>query len=243
MHIQKKKVLTGTVSLLLLTGATYPAIALPTAENGSNQLVAQAIRTRAVRGVITDIDGNEVTLRKSDGTLQTLRVNRPDLLSRLRTGMLIATTFNDRNVVGDLTIVQNDTRLVQQPVVRTTTYVSQPIRGTVRSIMGDMVTLEMPDGKLRQVMISADDIRRLNLEPGMQVSLMLDRQNIASSVNVMYTNPGYTSTRREQVTVERRTVQTPVPVMRQTPTVTQTEVMQTTEVEPQPAARPVRALW
>lgn len=114
-----------------------------------------------------------------------------------------------------------------------------------------MVMLEMPNGKTQQIIINPDDLGRLNLERGMQIAVMLDKQNMASNVRVVEMNTASTystrvnTTRRQQVTTQRRTVQTtstPAAV-RLTPVQT-TKVTQTMEVERQSAnTRPLRALW
>lgn len=127
---------------------------------------------------------------------------------------------------------------------------TQTVRGTIKSIVGDMVMLEMPNGKTQQIIINPDDLGRLNLERGMQIAVMLDKQNMASNVRVVEMNTASTystrvnTTRRQQVTTQRRTVQTTsTPAAVQTPVQT-TEVTQTVEVERQSAnTRPLRALW
>ena len=48
------------------------------------------------------------------------------------------------------------------------------MNGTVRSIAGDVVTLTMPDGSARDVVLSRADIDRLNLVPGMNVAVMMN---------------------------------------------------------------------
>ena len=62
---------------------------------------------------------------------------------------------------------------------------TQLVRGTIKSIVGDLVTLEMPNGKTQQIIINPDDLGRLNLEQGMQIAGMVDKQNTASKVSVV----------------------------------------------------------
>ena len=115
---------------------------------------------------------------------------------------------------------------------------TQTIRGTVKSIAGDVVTLQLPDGTTRDVTLQQGDAARLNLKPGTRLSVTLDDQNVASKVSVIRSSTSTTTT--TTTTTRRRTVQAkPAPVQTQT-----TQQQPTTQSAPaQQSNAPVRALW
>ncbi|MBD2742585.1 hypothetical protein [Coleofasciculus sp. FACHB-1120] len=128
---------------------------------------------------------------------------------------------------------------------------SQLVRGTVRSIKGNVVTLTLPDGTTRDMMLTPEDLTRLNLMPGMEISATLDDQNMASNVSMVTADTTDTTrlnrTRRvEETTTQQRTVQTtpsPAPTTITGETTTAPETT-TTQTEPETTqAAPVPALW
>lgn len=128
----------------------------------------------------------------------------------------------------------------------------QSVTGRITNITGERVMMEMPDGTTQEVTIAQQDIRDLNLAPGMDISLMLDDQNVATNVNLADTTATdttgtntNTTLRREEQTIQRRTTVETVPQQRtvqnapaQTTTPMMDEVQQTDT-----QSRPVRALW
>ncbi len=121
------------------------------------------------------------------------------------------------------------------------------VSGTVKSIEGQTVTLEMADGMTKQMMVSRADLQRLNLREGMQISATIDAQSMASNITLAQANTttgteatssqiGKTSTTTEATT----TTTTQTDASSDTPTTT-TENTSTTETNS--ANRPVRALW
>lgn len=64
-------------------------------------------------------------------------------------------------------------------------YTSDIAKGTISRINGEMVTLELPSGRTQQITIDEDYIKRLNLQPGMEVVVNLNRGNIARGVRVV----------------------------------------------------------
>ncbi|MFB2921328.1 MULTISPECIES: hypothetical protein [Aerosakkonema] len=60
--------------------------------------------------------------------------------------------------------------------------VSQSMRGKIRSIVGNVVTLEMPNGDSTEVMISRTEIQRLGLRPGMEISTSMRDGNLVVEV-------------------------------------------------------------
>lgn len=237
MGIPEMKVLTGTMlSLLLSAVSVYPAIARPVSTE-SNQLLAQVYNSEIVRGVITRINGESVTLELPSGNTYQITVDSDNITRmNLRPGMEIVANLNRGNIARGVRVV-GDNMITA----------AQPLRGTIRTIDGNLVTIEMPDSSTRRITIRPEDITRLDLQPGMQISLMLNDESMASDVRVVQvsttpTNSTNVSTsRRQEVTIERNTVQmTPVP-----PPPVRTEVEETTTVT-QPVeteTMPVRALW
>ncbi|MBD2182554.1 hypothetical protein [Aerosakkonema funiforme] len=59
---------------------------------------------------------------------------------------------------------------------------SQSMRGKIRSIVGNVVTLEMPNGDSTEVMISRTEIQRLGLRPGMEISTSMRDGNLVVEV-------------------------------------------------------------
>jgi molybdopterin-binding protein len=140
---------------------------------------------------------------------------------------------------------------MQQPTPRSTETTNNMVSGTIRSIEGETVTLEMADGMTKQMMVSKADLLRLNLREGMQVSATLDASSMASNITVAQASTtttgteatssqvGNTSTSTESTT---STTTNQADVSSDTPTTTTTENTRTT-VQSTPANRPVRALW
>lgn len=131
------------------------------------------------------------------------------------------------------------------------TSTNQVVRGTVSSIRGNVVTLRLPDGTTKDMMLTPEDLTRLNLVPGMEISATLDDQNMASDVSTVAADATDTTrlnrTRRvEETTIQRRTVQTtpspaPTTITGETTTAPDTT---TTQTEPETTqAAPVPALW
>lgn len=234
MHVQKMKVLTGTMlSLLVSAISVYPAIARPVGTE-PEQLLSQIYTSDIAKGTIRMINGEMVTLELPSGGRQYITINR-DIIKRmnLQPEMDVVVNLNRGNVARAV-------RVLETNYVATT----QPIRGTIRSIDDNVVMLEMPDGKMQRITFREGDITRLNLQPGTQISVMLDDQ-MASDVSVIEVDTAANSTsvntvRREETMIERRTVEAiPAP-----PRVQTMPMVQTTEFEQQSTETlPVRALW
>lgn len=137
------------------------------------------------------------------------------------------------------------------------------LTGTIRSLVGEVVTLELEDGKTETFRISQQVIKLKGLVPGMRIGVDVQGGNlIAESVKVL---PSVAVVEREQVRVERtvqreetrqqqRQVVTPAPVRRterierrQETRQQQRQVVTPAPVyTPAPVAepvRPVRGLW
>lgn len=61
------------------------------------------------------------------------------------------------------------------------------IRGRIRNIVGNVVTLELPDGSTRSVMIGRADRDRLGLRPGMEIATSM--KDGSMTVEVVSTGP------------------------------------------------------
>ncbi|MBD1839860.1 hypothetical protein H6F78_02935 [Coleofasciculus sp. FACHB-64] len=127
---------------------------------------------------------------------------------------------------------------------------NQVVRGTVSSVRGNVVTLRLPDGTTRSMMLSPEDLTRLNLMPGMEISATLDDQNMASNVSMVEAADATDTTRLnrtrrvEETTIQRRTVQTTPSPGPTTTTGETTSTPDTVQTEPQTTeAAPVPALW
>ena len=135
------------------------------------------------------------------------------------------------------------------PTTPDATNTNQVVSGTVSSIRGNVVTLRLPDGTTRSMTLTPEDLTRLNLMPGMEISATLDDQNMASNVSMVQADATDTTrlnrTRRvEETTIQRRTVQTTPSPAPTTTTGETTTAPDTTQTEPQTTeAAPVPALW
>ena len=130
------------------------------------------------------------------------------------------------------------------------TNTNQVVSGTVSSIRGNVVTLKLPDGTTRSMMLTPEDLTRLNLMPGMEISATLDDQNMASNVSMVEAADATDTTRLnrtrrvEETTIQRRTVQTTPSPAPTTTTGETTSTPDTAQTEPQTTeAAPVPALW
>jgi hypothetical protein len=124
--------------------------------------------------------------------------------------------------------------------------------GTVRSMVGNVVTLELPNGEIREIGLYRLEQGRLGLRPGMKlrVSRVNGRQEVALAPPVEAVIVATTATRFETTQVERterRRIELPPPVERPAPVravepapVRVEQVEPVTEVQP---SRPIRALW
>ena len=134
---------------------------------------------------------------------------------------------------------------------------SNAYTGTIRSIVGSVVTLELPNGDTKEIGLNQLEQGRLGLVPGkkIRVSMVDGRRMISLAPPVEAVTVARTVTRIEETTtqVERtpRRLELPPPVERPAPVrpapvepapVTIEPAEQTTEVEPAPRP-PIRALW
>lgn len=237
MGIQKMKVLALTIlSLLVSAGSAYSAIARPISAE-SRLLISQLYTSDIAKGTISRINGEMVTLKLPSGDTQQITIDE-DYIKRLnlQPGMEVVVNLNRGNIARGVRVV--DTNM---------TTAMQPMRGTIRSINGNVVMLEMPNGEMQRITLRQEDITRLNLQPGTQIAVMLNDQRMASNVSVIEVNttatsPSVNTVRREETITQRRTVEAipaPPPVIQTTEVEETTTVTQPVETQ----AAPVRALW
>lgn len=132
---------------------------------------------------------------------------------------------------------------------------SNSYTGTIRSIVGNIVTLELPNGDTKEIGLTRLEQGRLGLVPGMKIVVrMVEGRRIVSLAPAVEAVTIARVTRIETTTqVERtpRRIVLPPPQERPAPVrpapvqpapVRIEPVEQTTEVEPLPR-RPIRALW
>lgn len=127
---------------------------------------------------------------------------------------------------------------------------SRTVRGTIRTIDEDRVTIETPEGTREDIVIRPEDVTRLGLKPGSDVSVTVGSGNVATEVTLpreansattedsTRTN---TTTTQERVIQQRRTVETRPAPTRQAPQ--QTTSPQTQDQPAETDTQPVRALW
>jgi hypothetical protein len=132
---------------------------------------------------------------------------------------------------------------------------SNSYTGTIRSIVGNIVTLELPNGDTKEIGLNRLEQGRLGLVPGMKILVrMVDGRRIVSLAPPVEAVTVARVTRIETTTqVERtpRRIELPPPQERPAPVrpapvepapVRIEPVEETTEMQPQPR-RPIRALW
>ena len=83
---------------------------------------------------------------------------------------------------------------MQQSTPRSTETTTNTVSGTIKSIEGEVVTIEMADGMTKQMRVSTADSQRLNLREGMQVSATVDAQSMASNISVAQASTTTTGT-------------------------------------------------
>lgn len=113
----------------------------------------------------------------------------------------------------------------QQTIAQTNTPTSELIRGTVKSIVGDVVTIQEPDdGRVRTLTIRRPERGALGLVPGMDIIARMENGRVVDIARAPMMN---------EETVQTTTTTT-MPSVRETMTTTTT----TPTVRPAPAVRP-----
>ncbi|HEY9695588.1 MAG TPA: hypothetical protein V6D15_25600 [Oculatellaceae cyanobacterium] len=228
----------GNTTVALASGMNSSAMAA----NTSMDMMSQ----QGMRGVIRNIVGDVVTLELPDGTTRSVTVSKEQRTQlNLREGMIVTARSMTSGSNGDVFIETANNNMASTGMMN----------GTVRSIVGDVLTITMPDGSTRDVVLSRADIDRLNLVPGMNVSVMMNGGSTTVSLvngtqqSTMMTNnnsigttgqPEMMGQNSDSTVVESRTSISQTTTV--SPTTTQpsnTTVNTTRRVQ----SRPVRALW
>lgn len=156
---------------------------------------------------------------------------------------------------------QSDVIAQQQPIAQNNMPASEMIRGTIKSIVGDVVTIQEPDdGRVRTLTIRRPERGALGLVPGMDIIARMENGRVVDvarapmmNEETMRTTTTTTTmpTVRETMTTTTPTVR-PEPVVRPAPTMTTTPTVRPAPVEVETApdntyyeapAQPVRGLW
>ncbi|MGB3207006.1 MAG: hypothetical protein WBB28_18635 [Crinalium sp.] len=228
----------GNTTVALASGMNSSAMAATTGMNMMSQ--------QGTRGVIRNIVGDVVTLELPDGTTRSVTVSKEQRTQfNLQPGMVITARSMPSGSNGDVFVEMASNNMASTGMMS----------GTVRSVVGDVVTITMPDGSSRDVILSRADINRLNLVPGMNVSVMMNGGSTTVSLvngtqqsTMMTNNNGMTTTdqpsmigqNNDTTVVERRsTVSQTTSVSPTTTQPSNTTVNTTRTVQ----SRPVRALW
>ena len=173
MNFQTIKIVSGTsLSLLLFAISGYPVMA-----QTSNQMSQTGTTTvnmtagQPVQGTVVSIVGNTVRMRLASGELRDITVPTADLQRlNLRLGtQIVATMGNDGNTTVALANGMNSSAMAATTGMDMMS--QQGIRGVIRSIVGNVVTLELADGTTRSVTVSNEQRTQLNLQPGMYLLL------------------------------------------------------------------------
>jgi molybdopterin-binding protein len=233
----------GSVTLALAQGMNGTTTSTDTTVNSTNQA--------GMRGTIRSIVGEVVTIQMPNGESRAVTVSEEQITKlNLRPGMtIVATPMSNSDNANVRVELANDT---------TSTNMAS-MRGTVRSVAGDVVTVEMPDGTTQTITLSRADSTRMNLTPGSQVMVMMNNGvatlNMATNTGLTTDTTDTTGINSSTTTLERQTsisTDTTAPsTVNQQPaaaTTTRTTVtQQRTSTRPtttRPAARrAVRALW
>ncbi|MBD1939549.1 hypothetical protein [Microcoleus sp. FACHB-68] len=161
---------------------------------------------------------------------------------------------------------QSDVIAQQQPIAQNNMPASEMIRGTIKSIVGDVVTIQEPDGRVRPLTVRRPERGALGLVPGMDIIARMENGRVvdlarAPMMNEETVRTTSTTTTTTMPTVrETMTTTTPTttptmrpePVVRPAPTMTTTPTVRPAPVEVETApdntyyeapAQPVRGLW
>ncbi len=174
MNFQKIKIVSGTsLSLLLFAISGYPAMAQtsnPMSQTGTTTVNMTA--GQPVMGTVVSIVGDTIRMRLASGELTDITISRADSQKlNLQPGMqIVATTGNDGKTTVALASSMNNTAMAVNTGMN---MMSQPgMTGVIRNIVGDVVTLELPNGETRSVTVSKEQRTQLKLNSGMMISVM-----------------------------------------------------------------------
>lgn len=188
------KVLTGTMlSLMLCVVSVYPAIAAPRMPVRGGQLISQTRSGETVRGTIQAIRNDQVTLRLPNGETVVVEISetKRDELGLLP-GMDIMVTLDDMGTMAtQVTVVNPDedtNRVTTTQTSTTTTRTAQTpsrmvrVTGDVISCEGTNLQLRLPDGNIRNYVVTPDQCNEAFIRPGRRVIIDADETNMISNI-------------------------------------------------------------
>ena len=182
-------------------------------------------------------------------------IERMKLLTGTTVSLLLSTIAMYPAVAG-----QSDVIAQQQQIAQSNMPASEMIRGTIKSIVGDVVTIQEPDGRVRPLTVRRPERGALGLVPGMDIVARMENGRVidiarAPMMNEETVRTTSTTTTmpsvRETMTTTTPTVR-PEPVVRPAPTMTTTPTVRPAPVQVEPTpdntyyeapAQPVRGLW
>ena len=228
----------GNTTVALASGMNSSAMAATTGMDMMSQ--------QGIRGVIRNIVGDVVTLELPDGTTRSVTVSKEQRTQlNLREGMIVTARSMTSGSNGDVFIEAANNNMASTGMMN----------GTVRSIVGNVLTITMPDGSTKDVVLSRADIDRLNLVPGMNVSVMMKGgSTTVSLVNGTQQSTTMTSTNSIGTTGQPEMMgqNSDSTVVKQRTTISQTTTVSPTTTQPsnttvnttrQVQSRPVRGMW
>ncbi|MBE9130275.1 MULTISPECIES: hypothetical protein [unclassified Coleofasciculus] len=245
MQIKNINLLTGTVlSLAFCAVAGTPAIANPMGEQLQGQSTNQIAQMAPMRGTIRSITGNIATVEMENGDTENIGLSRSQL-GELRPGAEVF--MQDGRLVDMDSVGEGDWNRDMSPMAAT-----QPMKGTIRSITGNIVTVELENGDSKNIGVSRSE--SIGLVPGTPV--MVEDGRITDYNPVSAIPPRTYTSRVDQVfseleTRNRTTVTPGVERPMMTPT-TPTPPRSTVQQQPTPMpqqqmmeeqTQPVRGLW
>ena len=228
----------GNTTVALASGMNSSAMAATTGMDMMSQ--------QGIRGVIRNIVGDVVTLELPDGATRSVTVSKEQRTQlNLREGMIVTARSMTSGSNGDVFIEAANNNMASTGMMN----------GTVKSIVGEVLTITMPDGSTRDVVISRADIDRLNLVPGMNVSVMMNGgSTTVSLVNGTQQSTTMTSTNSIGTTGQPEMMgqNSDSTVVEERTTISQTTTVSPTTTQPSNTrvnttrtvqSRPVRGLW
>jgi antitoxin component of MazEF toxin-antitoxin module len=178
-----------------------------TYNNGSDMTVK-----RTVRGTISSINGNTVTVTMANGQTQDIAIDQ-SLIDRLNLqpgNRIIVRMRNDGSMsvaLGDSTW-QNNTSTNSSGQNGNVT-VQQTVRGTVTSVNGNTVTVRTANGQSQDITIDQSLANQINLQPGTRIVVrMLSNGSMTVAVgnNSWQNNASTYSNTQNGMTRQRTTV-------------------------------------
>lgn len=228
----------GNTTVALANGMNSSAMAATTSMDMMSQ--------QGMRGVIRNIVGDVVTLELPNGETRSVTVSKEQRTQlNLQEGMIVTARSMTSGSNGDVFVEAANNNMASTGMMN----------GTVRSIVGNVLTITMPDGSTKDVVLSRADIDRLNLVPGMNVSVMMNGgSTTVSLVNGTQQSTTMTSTNSSGTTGQPEMMgqNSDSTVVEQRTTISQTTTVSPTTTQPsnttvnttrQVQSRPVRGMW